>query len=257
MNEKKLGDILREKRESLNLTVEELASTTKLKKSVILALENGDYGELQESVYIRGFFKIYASALGLDYKELYPQLEKELRAIGKIPEEEGKPGRKSPIFIVIIAIIIVVPVLYYIIFHSFPGIEKPGSNVEIAQPVTEPVAQPPVSEPEPIIKESEPAVEEPEPKIEETTTEEVVTPVKKEVAVEIKGLGYSWVRVIVDDKKVFEGFINSGDLYSWKGERSIVIRVGNAGAVNVVLNGKDIGVLGKSGEVVEREFIPE
>ncbi|HOL55920.1 MAG TPA: DUF4115 domain-containing protein, partial [bacterium] len=138
-----------------------------------------------------------------------------------------------------------------------PGVKEPESNVEITQPVTEHVAQPPVSEPEPIIKESEPAVEEPEPKIEETTTEEVVTPVKKEVAVEIKGLGYSWVRVIVDDEKVFEGFINSGDLYSWKGERNIVIRAGNAGAVNVVLNGKDIGVLGKSGEVVEREFIPE
>ncbi|HOL55184.1 MAG TPA: helix-turn-helix domain-containing protein, partial [bacterium] len=137
MNEKKLGDILREKRESLNLTVKELASTTKLKKSVILALENGDYGELQESVYIRGFFKIYASALGLDYKELYPQLEKELRAIGKIPEEEGKPGRKSVIFIVIIAIIIAVPVLYYIISSSSPGVKEPESNVEITQPVTE------------------------------------------------------------------------------------------------------------------------
>lgn len=250
MNEKKLGDILREKRESLNLTVEELAGITKLKKSVILALENGDYGELQESVYIRGFFKIYASALGLDYKELYPKLEKELRAIGKIPEEEEKPGRKSVIFIVIIAIIIAVPVLYYIISSSSPGVKEPESNVEITQPVTEPVAQPPVSEPEP-------AAKEPEPNIEETTTEEVVTSVKKEVAVEIKGLGYSWVRVIVDDEKVFEGFINSGDLYSWKGEKNIVIRAGNAGAVNVVLNGKDIGVLGKSGEVVEREFLPE
>lgn len=243
MNEKKLGDILREKRESLNLTIEEVANMTKLKKSTILALEKGDYKDLQEPVYIRGFLKIYASALDLDYKQLYPKLEEELRLAGKLSKEEEKPKKKKFPFLIIAILVITILVLYRILFWS-PKVETPKNKTE----VTQPVVIPPKAKPE--IKVEKPEVQEP-------VTEKVITPAKKEVNLEIKALGYSWLRVIVDDKKVFEGFINTGETYSWKGEKKIVIRAGNAGAVNVISNGKDIGVLGKKGEVVEREFLPE
>lgn len=244
MNEKKLGDILRERRESLNLTIEEVAVITKLKKTTILALEKGNYKELQEPVYIRGFLKIYASTLGLDYKELSPLLDKELRAAGKDFEEEESPRKKSWLFFVGIAVIIVALVFYYI-FNWLPRGGTLKDKTEITKPATQPV-------------QVKPEIESEKPKVKEKpVTREVVVPVKKEVSVEIKGLGYSWLRVIVDDKKVFEGFIDNGDSYSWKGEKKINIRVGNAGAVNVTVNNKDMGVLGKKGEVVEKEFLPE
>lgn len=247
MNEKKLGDILRERRESLNLTIEEVAVITKLKKTTILALEKGNYKELQEPVYIRGFLKIYASVLGLDYKELSPLLDRELKAFGKIFEEEEERPKKKPWFLFFGIAIIILALVFYYISTRLPRVESPKGKVEITQPVQ--------VKPEP--KAEMPKIEE-KPKVEEKpVTQKASLPIKKEVLVEIKGLGYSWLRVIVDDKKVFEGFIDNGDSYSWKGEKKINIRVGNAGAVNVTVNNKDMGVLGKKGEVVEKEFLPE
>lgn len=243
MSERRLGDILRERRESLNLTIKDVADMTKLKKSTILALEEGNYKELQEPVYIRGFLKIYASVLNLDYEELYPLLDRELRMAGKISEEEI-PRKKSWAFLVGIVIVIAI-LAFYCIFSWLSRLGSLKGKTEMTTPVTQPVQVKPESGFE-------------KPKVEEKTiTQESVPPVKREVSVEIKGLGYSWLRVIVDDKKVFEGFINTGDSYSWKGERKIVVRVGNAGAVRIILNNRDLGVLGKKGEVLEREFLPE
>lgn len=252
MSEKRLGDILREKRESLNLTIEEVAKITKLKKSIILALEKGDYKELQEPVYIRGFLKIYASILGLEYKELSSLLDKELKEAGKLEEEEERDKKTKVLFLFssLVAILAIIFIMVFIL-HWNPmniifKIERQAPKIESLQP-----------------RESGPSKEAPNitPRTEttEVKTPEFIPPTKKEkeVSVTIKGLDYSWLRVIVDDKKEFEGFINGGDSYSWKGKEKIIVRTGNAGGISITVNGKELGILGKKGEVLEREFLPE
>ena len=63
-----------------------------------------------------------------------------------------------------------------------------------------------------------------------------------------------WTEVSVDGKSVFEGIIEEGKTESWKGKESVVIRAGNAGALDVTFNGKKLGKFGDNGEVVERRF---
>lgn len=41
---------------------------------------------------------------------------------------------------------------------------------------------------------------------------------------------------------------------SWKGQDKVAVTAGNAGAVVVTYNGKDMGKLGETGEVVEKNF---
>jgi cytoskeleton protein RodZ len=53
---------------------------------------------------------------------------------------------------------------------------------------------------------------------------------------------------------VFEGFLNAGDRQTWQAKRSLTVRVGNAAAVNIALNGKPLGPLGSSGQVYEHTF---
>ncbi len=258
MSERKLGEILRERRESLNLSIEEAAKATKLKKSTILALENGDYKELQEPVYIRGFLKIYASLLNLDYNKLSTILDEELRLAGKLEEEEKRGIRKlKPLFLLIIIIVIIIVFIFLIAFRQGPlGFivrRETRNRVEISQQIEKPTKE----ELQPLEKL---VSEEPKPKEEKVTIKETpaqVIPEKREVSVEIKGLDYSWLRVIVDGNKVFEGFLNNGDFYSWKGKEKIIVRTGNAGGISITVNGKDLGILGKKGEVLEREFLPE
>lgn len=65
-----LGRILREKRESLGLTVEDIEDKTKIRRRYVEALENGDWTVLPGRVYARGFVRSYAEVIGLDGVEL-------------------------------------------------------------------------------------------------------------------------------------------------------------------------------------------
>ena len=58
----------------------------------------------------------------------------------------------------------------------------------------------------------------------------------------------------VDGKNVFKGIIENGKTQSWQGKESIVVRAGNAGALEVTANGKKLGKFGDEGDVVERTF---
>lgn len=46
----------------------------------------------------------------------------------------------------------------------------------------------------------------------------------------------------------------AGESRRWRSSSAVTIRVGNAGAVVVTVNGKNVGPLGAPGEVVSRTF---
>lgn len=66
--------------------------------------------------------------------------------------------------------------------------------------------------------------------------------------------GSSWLRVLVDDKTVFEGVAPEGKQFSWSGDQRISVRAGNAGAVMLAFNSKNARRLGKEGDVIEKRF---
>ena len=63
----------------------------------------------------------------------------------------------------------------------------------------------------------------------------------------------SWVWVQVDGKVVMEGSYPKGTQRTFAG-RSATIRVGNAGGVDIGVDGKDLGPMGGLGDVAERSF---
>ena len=64
----------------------------------------------------------------------------------------------------------------------------------------------------------------------------------------------SWLRVSIDGKLAYEGTLRTGAVKAFAGKVADV-RVGNAGGVRVTVNGRALGPLGHSGDVVERRFI--
>jgi hypothetical protein len=60
--------------------------------------------------------------------------------------------------------------------------------------------------------------------------------------------------VTVDDVRQFQGELEAETYRSWYGEERIELRIGNAGAVQVTINGQALGPLGAVGEVVDRVF---
>ncbi|GMA48914.1 hypothetical protein GCM10025857_02710 [Alicyclobacillus contaminans] len=51
---KELGRVLRNRREQLNITLDELQEKTKIRKRYLIALEDGDWDLLPGDVYARG-----------------------------------------------------------------------------------------------------------------------------------------------------------------------------------------------------------
>jgi cytoskeleton protein RodZ len=59
------GDILRYEREQQGLTIEQASRQSRIKSSVLTAIESGETGEIP-SVYLRGYIRNYARFLGVD-----------------------------------------------------------------------------------------------------------------------------------------------------------------------------------------------
>lgn len=70
-----IGQLLHEKRCVLKLSQEEIAHKLKLSVRQIEALEQDDYQALPSMIFIRGFVKSYARALGLDPELLLEKLK--------------------------------------------------------------------------------------------------------------------------------------------------------------------------------------
>ncbi len=70
----------------------------------------------------------------------------------------------------------------------------------------------------------------------------------------ISATGLSWIRVTADGVKVFENVLRPGDVRRWSANRILQIRSGNAGAVDVTVNGRRLGVLGRVGQIASRAF---
>ena len=79
-------------------------------------------------------------------------------------------------------------------------------------------------------------------------------PVYTGVFLELVFTDTSWIQVTVDGVRQFQGELEADTYRSWYGEQRIELRIGNAGAVLVTVNGQLQGTLGEPGEVVDRVF---
>ena len=66
----KLGEIFQEARKAKNISIEKAASDLHLKPQILEALETGNWQQLPEPAYVRGFMKNYANLLSLDSNRL-------------------------------------------------------------------------------------------------------------------------------------------------------------------------------------------
>ena len=81
-----VAEQLRAAREAKNLTIYQVAETTKIRTDHIRALEDGNYEMFSAPVYIRGSVKNYAILLKLDVPAVMAALNVELGQTEKFKE---------------------------------------------------------------------------------------------------------------------------------------------------------------------------
>jgi cytoskeleton protein RodZ len=66
----RLGDLLRQQREQMGVTMPQAAEDTRIREKFLQAIESGDYQSLPGTVYTKGFLRNYAHYLNLDAEEM-------------------------------------------------------------------------------------------------------------------------------------------------------------------------------------------
>lgn len=267
-----LGKTLRDERERQKLSVNDIEQGTSIRALYIEAIENGEYDKLPGEVYTRGFIKNYAKFLGLDGDAFSKEFTAEIHgAPPAVPVEEkpaaqpvveskplietkpvveskpAQPAKKSSKVvgeirgenrgssgILIVAAVVLIAALAG---GAWAFLSGDGDDVASKPPVqTQPVQNQPA--PQTPVANANPAPQAP----------------ADSVKIDAKFNGRCWTLVTVDGAVVLEGVVEAGENLSWEGKESVNLRLGDAGAVELIHNGKNLGVQGAAGEVVDKNF---
>ena len=87
----RVGELLRGAREKKGLSLGDVSQTLFLTKSTVKAIESGQWGELPDPVYVKGYAKSYASAL-----DIGKRVEELLRLPSNVPPREETVDASGP-----------------------------------------------------------------------------------------------------------------------------------------------------------------
>lgn len=130
-----VGQRLRAAREAKKLTLEEVASQTRIPLRHLEAIEAGEWDRLPAPTYTIGFAKSYASAVGLDRNEVGESVREEVGStrpavVTNEVFEPADPARAMPRWLVIGAIVGIVLVVIAMTWLNSRALEEPqGAEV--------------------------------------------------------------------------------------------------------------------------------
>jgi len=75
MRRDSIGGLLRAERETRQLSIEEVSSTTRIPRRALQSLEEDRFEDLPSGVFVRGFIKAYASAVDIDADEVLERFD--------------------------------------------------------------------------------------------------------------------------------------------------------------------------------------
>jgi cytoskeletal protein RodZ len=138
------GQRLREAREAAGMTLEEIATTTRIPTRHLESIEAGDFARLPAPTYTIGFAKNFAAAVGLDRTEIGDQMRTEIggsRPVMTTPEvfEPADPARAMPIWLIAaaIALLLVFALLYNWYNKSSLEVTDEDAAANIAAPASQ------------------------------------------------------------------------------------------------------------------------
>jgi cytoskeletal protein RodZ len=264
---KEIGRELRQRRELLSLHFDEIERNTHVKAYYLDALERGALDELPSTVQTRGMLSNYATFLDLDVDALLLRFADALQARHR-ERNPSKPVRRPGQPIVanlppmrsFIAgdMIFGVGMAVLLVGFAIWGVNRVMTIQSQQQVPPTPISISDVllSSPDPssftatatfVPVEAFPG--------EPTVTVEIPTlNVNAPVQLNIVAVERSYVRVVVDGEVAFEGRVVPGNAYPFEAEDQIEVLAGSGAAIRIVYNGRDLGLMGTFGQVVNNIY---
>ena len=237
-SEPDVGSRLRAAREANEISLREIASTTKISVSALEALERNDFAELPGGIFTRAFVRAYASEVGLDPEQTTREFVAQgpvgvssdsgpasLDHLGPHAQDLFQSRFESQQRMVGTAIkltAIVIPLGALLLFLWGRGLPTTsGSLGDILSIGSSSSAVPEVSAP----------------------------PVSDGLVIEFRPSDECWVSLTVDGDLQFEGTMRAGQSQSFQATEEILLNIRNAGALDFTINQQPGRSLGGAGEV--------
>lgn len=252
-----IGQQLRQTREHHSLSLNMVATYTRIRSHLLQALEEGEINQLPEPVYTQGLIRRYGDALGLNGEELatffLPEPMDNSTGSNRwlLPLPQLRPTHLYLTYILLI--ICAIQGLAYLIKSPTEAdslltpviadsqLEGATQSVQIqasASTHSTSAQSQLVAQSSGNSSHSAPAS----------------PPKEKLVEVGITVKDESWVLIEVDGKTEFEGTLPGGTQKSWRAKQELVVVAGNAGGVMITLNNGEAQRLGEPGMVEEVVF---
>jgi cytoskeleton protein RodZ len=271
-----IGDTLRRERLRLNLDLEQISRETKISRKLLEAIEAEDFSRLPGGVFTKSFVRQYARVLGLDEDEIAAELDRTIQPeeyaeeisgrihlepaidVPRVPDFGVKPrsGSSLPALAGMVLVMLICSGIYALWQQGrrtaavFPQAEI-AAPIEIPSPATPPGIQPAAVE----AAAQQPPVEAAAPAAEVSGAERTGGSTAS-VRVGITATETTWISVRSDGRVVYSGTLEPNDTRNLDADEQIRIVVGNAGGLNLTLNGEPVPSLGPSGQVRVVQFSP-
>ena len=238
-----LGSMISKARIDARLSIEDLSAATNIRGALLRQIEANDFSQCGGETYARGHLRNIAQRLGVDplifltvFEEEHMQADRSMQDLlvetnaMKQPEEVRKVSWKV-LATISVASLFVVGLVQIIVSNT--------SSPEIPAPISSVTASPSTS-----------ATPEASPSGEATLStgtgvEAVITASRAK----------SWLFVSdASGRTLFSGQISRGTTKTFSSDVSLNFKIGNAGGVDLVVNGKKIDSVGADGEVVSLSY---
>ncbi|MDH7512367.1 MAG: DUF4115 domain-containing protein [Clostridiales bacterium] len=227
-----LGQELKRERELRGISLQEIASSTRISLKFLEALEEDRLDVIPGKFFIRAILRSYAKSLGLDenqvlnrYQELQSSFDYEVEVAA--PKMSGsqliRRRRNLPLLLASFSVILALGFISIFVL-------APGKNPETSlRPEIKPSSLPA----------SPPQVE--APKTEEKND--------KGLNLDISFLEETWLQVFADGAVVWDGIKKEGESLQVRAAREVGLNLGNAGGLAFTINGKKGKPFGPRGAV--------
>ncbi len=265
-----IGKDLQKRRELISLTHQEVERHIHVRAVYLKQMEEGAFDELPSPVQTRGMVANYATFLDLDtdaillrfaeaiqarHRKKYPE---RLRSKNPIEVKPTIPPLRSfiagDVIFGVSMVVILIGLAVWGVGRVMATQQIEKSTLPTAPSISDVLAGTPVPT---VLQEVTfvPAEDLPVVASVESPTLEVPTLAENvNVQVNVTAVERAFIRVSVDGESVFDGRVVPGDKFTFEAEDQISILTGNAAALRVIYNGRDLGLMGNFGEVVSQIF---
>ena len=234
------GQYLQSIRLEKKISLEKVSDETRIGLGTLKLIEKEEHENLPAEVFVKGFLRAYARAIGADGEEAVQRYEARLSVIQKLSGTDKDYGTSTlRLWWKLLLVMVVYGALIVASISAMLYLERHSSESEPFKQHT--AAQKQQVAPTPAKEDIEP-------------DKNIVKAVEEKFVLHITAKEDTWMKVIIDNRDPKEYNLASGDDLELEASSKFNLLIGNAGGVALRLNDKEVLVAGKSGEMVNLDL---